>query len=79
MMGAGVVSGFEIKNQAGQLAAVSFYEAVDEPGRAKSLAWQLPKLSPGWSDSILATLAIAYVFPWPTACDARHLAGKADQ
>jgi hypothetical protein len=72
MLGAGGIRGFELRSGGAQVAAVSFYEVAD--GKAVARAWQLANLAPGWSDVTLATLAIAHLFPWPTACDARRLA-----
>jgi hypothetical protein len=76
LLGIGVVQGFEIRSTAEQLGAVSFYQERDSNGHLVPRAWVLPRLDPGWSDVVFATLALSYVYPWPTSCDARHLASQ---
>lgn len=79
--GVGAVRGFELRTATGQVAAVSFWqvpestEGTEEP-RYLPRAWMLPSKRKGWSDVVAATLAFAYVYPWPTGCDAQRLRTK---
>lgn len=74
VLGAGAVRGFDLRSASGgQIAAISFWQVESPGGKAEPRAWALPQSSPGWSDALVTTLAIAYVFPWPTSCDDQHL------
>jgi hypothetical protein len=79
--GAGAVRGFELRAATGQVAAVSFWQVPESTGGTKEpnylpRAWMLPSQRKGWSDVVAATLALAYAYPWPTACDAQRLRSK---
>jgi hypothetical protein len=76
-----VIRGFDLRTAAGQVAAVSFWQVPDSTDWPKEPtylpgAWMLPSPRKGWSDVVAATLALAYVYPWPTSCDAQRLRGK---
>ncbi|XYI02436.1 hypothetical protein ACMHYB_22850 [Sorangium sp. So ce1128] len=79
--GAGAIRGFDLRTATGQVAAVSFWQVPESTGGTKEprylpRAWMLPSQRKGWSDVVAATLALAYVYPWPTACDAQRLRTK---
>jgi hypothetical protein len=79
--GMGAVRGFELRTATGQIAAVSFWQVPESTGGPKEpdylpRAWMLPSQRKGWSDVVAATLALAYVYPWPTGCDAQRLRTK---
>ena len=60
----------------GQVAALSFWETAAREGDPLPRAWLLTASDPARKsdeDARLATLAIAYVYPWPTACDDQAL------
>jgi hypothetical protein len=74
MLGATLVTGFEIRTGGAQSAAVSFYpfvngKVVDEPR-----VWLLPP-PPGdqaEQDVRAAMMALAILYPWPTPCSAQQ-------
>ncbi len=77
VFGAGGITGFDLRAQPQntQIAAISF---VQHPGRERDDkaipgAWALPKGPEGWQDAVMATLAIGYLFPWPSGCDAQDI------
>lgn len=77
VLGMGAIRGFDLRPPgAEQLAAISFFQVRGKSGRTEPRAWMAPVSSTGWSDALLATLAIAYVFPWPTSCDTQHVRGQ---
>ena len=73
-MGMGGVRGFDLRapGDAGQLAAVSFWENADGPR-----AWVMAQPSDGWTDALVTTLGLAYIYPWPSGCDDAALRNKA--
>lgn len=74
VMGMGAVRGFDLRApDSQQLAAVSFWQVPRQDGTTEPRAWLGGASSPGWSDALLATLGIAYLYPWPSACDDQHL------
>ncbi len=79
ILGAGGVRGFDLRRDGAapeQLAAVSFFDTVAE-GRTLPRAWLGAQDSTGWTDAIATTMALAYLFPWPTSCDSYWLRGDA--
>jgi hypothetical protein len=79
IMGAGGIRGFDLRDHAGQIGALSFWQtrrpdaAQGDPDEWLPAAWIAPRGSAGLRDALTTTLAIAYVFPWPTGCSTSGL------
>jgi hypothetical protein len=75
VLGMGAVRGFDLRAaDRGQLAAVSFWHVPVANGKTEPRAWLSERpVSVGFGDALMTTLALAYVFPWPTGCDDQHL------
>lgn len=74
VLGMGGVRGFDLRSPGAlQVAAISFFQVRGRNGRTEPRAWAAAVPSTGWGDALLTTLAIAYVFPWPSSCDTEHI------
>jgi hypothetical protein len=74
VMGAGGVRGFDLSAGGEQVAALSFWQTRKPETRDEyaPAAWIAPPTrSPGLADAFAATLALAYVYPWPRGCAAQ--------
>jgi hypothetical protein len=74
ILGMGAVTGFELRGDEGQIAALELRGATldEEKGIYEGRAWRLARGSQGWQNTVEHTLGMAYLFPWPTVCDARQ-------
>ncbi len=82
VLGTGGVRGFDLRTETDrvEIGAMSFWQvATGNDGSAEPRAWLLPQSPPGWEDAVAATLALSYVFPWPTSCDDQYLRSTAAQ
>lgn len=74
VLGMGSIRGFDLKSPgADQIGALSFWQVLGPGGQAEPRAWMAGVRPSGWSDAVLTTLALAYVFPWPSGCDTQHI------
>jgi hypothetical protein len=75
VLGMGAVRGFDLRSaDRGQLAAVSFWHVPGAHGKTEPRAWLAEgPTTVGFGDALMTTLALAYVFPWPTGCDDQYL------
>jgi hypothetical protein len=75
ILGAGGIRGFHLRALSGdQTAAISFWHVDHGNGYTSPGAWEIASpTSPSWSDARIATLALAYVFPWPSGCDDQRI------
>lgn len=80
VMGAGMVTGFDVRSHGPQIAAVSFLENGPIGADAKmsyvSRAWLMPQSSPSDDDLLATTIALSSALPRATLCDAGILTAR---